>query len=91
MLPAHKRCVDSAEVLELHAYKQARARFQASFAGGGSPSIQDAMAHADAALHQLKAVTEKESLQKLQSVQAAVQRKEAELQVCLMHTLSNAH
>lgn len=44
------------------------------------------MAHADAALHQLKAVMEKESLQKLQSVQAAVQRKEAELQVCLMHT-----
>lgn len=49
------------------------------------------MAHADAALHQLKAVMEKESLQKLQSVQAAVQRKEAELQVCLMQILLLTH
>ncbi|KAL0048449.1 hypothetical protein WJX82_003489 [Trebouxia sp. C0006] len=46
--------------------------------GGGSPSIQDAMAHAEAALHQLKEVVEKESWHK-QGIQAAVQRKEAEL------------
>ncbi|DBA69229.1 TPA: hypothetical protein ACH3X2_012976 [Trebouxia sp. C0005] len=47
--------------------------------GGGSPSIQDVMAHAEAALHQLKEVVEKESWHK-QGIRAAVQRKEAELQ-----------
>ncbi len=54
-------------------------------AGGGSPSIQDAMAHAEAALHQLKEVVEKESWHK-QGIQAAVQRKEAELKVKLVQT-----
>ena len=54
-------------------------------AGGGSPSIQYAMAHAEAALHQLKEVVEKESWHK-QGIQAAVQRKEAELKVKLVQT-----
>ncbi len=58
-------------------------------AGGGSPSIQDAMAHAEAALHQLKEVIEKESWHK-QGIQAAVQRKEAELQVKLVQSMSSA-
>jgi hypothetical protein len=54
-------------------------------AGGGSPSIQDAMAHAEAALHQLKEVVEKESWHK-QGIQAAVHRKEAELKVKLVQS-----
>lgn len=58
-------------------------------AGGGSPSIQDAMAHAEAALHQLKEVVEKESWHK-QGIQAAVQRKEAELKVKLVQSMSSA-
>lgn len=58
-------------------------------AGGGSPSIQDVMAHAEAALHQLKEVVEKESWHK-QGIRAAVQRKEAELQVKLVQSMSSA-
>ena len=58
-------------------------------AGGGSPSIQDVMAHAEAALHQLKEVVEKESWHK-QGIPAAVQRKEAELQVKLVQSMSSA-
>lgn len=58
-------------------------------AGGGSPSIHDVMAHAEAALHQLKEVVEKESWHK-QGIRAAVQRKEAELQVKLVHSMSSA-
>ena len=57
-------------------------------AGGGSPSIHDVMAHAEAALHQLKEVVEKESWHK-QGIRAAVQRKEAELQVKLVHSMSS--
>lgn len=58
-------------------------------AGGGSPSIQDVMAHAEAALHQLKEVVEKESWHR-QGIPAAVQRKEAELQVNLVQSMSSA-
>ena len=51
-------------------------------AGGSCPSIQDSMAHADAALHLLKQVVEKESWYG-HGVLATVQKKEAELQVSL--------
>jgi hypothetical protein len=58
-------------------------------AGGGSPSIQDVMAHAEAALHQLKEVVEKECWQK-QGIRAALHSKEAQLQVQLVHSMSSA-
>ena len=54
-----------------------------SAAGVGSPSIQDAMAHAEAAIHQLKHMVDTGSWHR-EGIQAMVHKKESDLKVSLL-------